>query len=434
MNGDSNENYLIYDSNQGSIVEKDIRLELNSGVQWIELEDLKNLKNVNPDSIKVEPENMNADEVMGIKTSVGDDLRNNIGKQIEIELTSGKTVTGILLRIENNYPSGYLVLENEDGVFYITENNINQIKTTNQTGTKVMAKIDATRSGTHDFQLRYQIDGITWDASYNLYMKDSDRSNRFSGDMIIKNPSNKNFDGNFYLISGQVMNRYVGFAESPMMDEFERSISETQKVGRMYLYDLGHLTLDQHSQQSTKYLDQRIDSKTEYLYTTFRQSGNENVQQLLSFTNDNEPLPKGTVNVYKEKDGLQVMIGQSSIDRTPAGAEVEINLGNTFDLKGETRILEENKKENNITRAGEITITNFDRSPKTVTVHYMWVFGELLNSNIDTVDRTADYIEWKVNVGANSERTIEFEVAEEIKETTVKGSKASAEKEISPGN
>jgi hypothetical protein len=435
VNGNSNENYLVYDSNQGGIVEKSISLELEQGVQWVELENVENLDNVDPDSIKLEPENSDVLEVVDIKTDFRDDIKTNIGKEVEMELTSGKTISGVLLRIEDNYPYGLMVLENDEGISYINTKNVNQIKTTGDSDSKVMARIESSGSGSFDFQLRYRVNGITWDASYDLYMKDSDSSSRFSGDMIIKNPSNTNYDGNFNLISGQVMSsRYVGFAEEreSIRDGFERSVSAPQKVGRVYKYELGQLAIDAYSRQSTKYLDKNIDSKTEFMYATSRYGRSENVRQFLTFTNNEEPLPKGTVNVYQEKDGLQVMVGQSSIERTPDGDEVEINLGSAFDLKGETEILEETRNAGNITRTGEINITNFGNSPETVTVRYMWEFGELLDSSVEPVETNADFVEWDIRVGANSDKTIEFEVAEDIRNNNVRAYSDTAEKEISP--
>jgi hypothetical protein len=66
--------------------------------------------------------------------------------------------------------------------------------------------------------------------------------------------------------------------------------------------------------------------------------GFRNLETVISFVTSEIPLPAGLVGVYRvDKDGNSTFIGEDQLYDTPPGGEVEIKVGQAFDLQGERK-------------------------------------------------------------------------------------------------
>ncbi len=103
---------------------------------------------------------------------------------------------------------------------------------------------------------------------------------------------------------------------------------------------------------------------------------NDKVQVLMEFKNDEKsnlgmPLPKGTIRVSKaDDDGSLEFIGEDSIDHTPKDEEIEVILGNAFDVTGTRTKVSSRKNTGSTSREDtyEIVIKNHKDSAVDVTV------------------------------------------------------------------
>lgn len=412
-----NEEYLIYDSGQGTLIEKTMNIQLDEGTQWVSLKNLDNQiqSSSSIKNIELEPKDSKSDiEVLEIQSQMENGLKSKIGQEVEIELTNGRRTTGNLIDINNEY----IVMEKKSESTYVKRANINRIEFTQNNDSPVKAKVSAPSDGEYGFDLRYKIDDITWEASYDLTIRDSGNyqmklSDNFKGDIVIENPTNKYLKGEFKLVSGQVMGRrYI-----PIYEESRDAsgIPAPRKVDRVYTYDLSEREIDTYSQKSVSYIDRSVDTEREYIYQTSRRRNSETVQEYLKFQNGDQPLPKGIVNIYENDEGSKVMIGQESIQRSPSNSMIELSMGSAYDLKGSTEILDRERNENNITRTMQITLKNHHKESKTVKAHYRLSDGQFVNSNIDPETINPEYVEWKIDIPAEGEELVKFTLIEKLR-------------------
>jgi len=145
------------------------------------------------------------------------------------------------------------------------------------------------------------------------------------------------------------------------------------------------------------------------------------VQNWLEFTTDEEAglgadLPAGRVRVYQEDvDGAALLIGENRIDHTPEGEEVEIFLGNAFDLVGERTQTQFNQlSQDIIEETYEIRLRNRKdedtvqiRVPERLTRGQNW---QILNNSHEFTQTSAFAIEFRVDVPAGQEVVITYTV------------------------
>ncbi|MCP4718299.1 MAG: hypothetical protein GY860_02475, partial [Desulfobacteraceae bacterium] len=160
-----------------------------------------------------------------------------------------------------------------------------------------------------------------------------------------------------------------------------------QGMSEYFLYTIeGRETIeDGWARRLLSFEAQDIGVENKYTYE-FERFGNK-VVKLLTFKNDKEnhlgetPLPGGEIKVFKKLDdaGGMVFIGSDTTQYIPVGKKVELNLGQTRDIKIIPRVME--YKKTNITfdtkgnvngfdeiRQIEIQLTNFSKVPALLEV------------------------------------------------------------------
>ncbi len=153
----------------------------------------------------------------------------------------------------------------------------------------------------------------------------------------------------------------------------------------------------------------------------YGQTGITDVRNYLEFTTNEEnglgaDLPAGRIRVYQEDiDGAALLIGENTIDHTPEGEEVEIFLGNAFDLVGERIQTNYNLLADTVLEETyEIHLRNRkDDQPVEIRVPehlFRWSNWEILNASADFNQLDSNTIEFRVEVPPQGETVITYTV------------------------
>jgi hypothetical protein len=153
----------------------------------------------------------------------------------------------------------------------------------------------------------------------------------------------------------------------------------------------------------------------------YGQTGITDVQNYLEFDTSEEnglgaDLPAGRIRVYQEDvDGAALLIGENVIDHTPEGEDIQIFLGNAFDLVGEHiqtdfRLLGVNVLEETY----EIHLRNH-KEDQTVEIRvpehlFRWSNWEILNASAEYTQIDSNTIEFRVEVSPQGEKIITYTV------------------------
>jgi hypothetical protein len=208
-----------------------------------------------------------------------------------------------------------------------------------------------------NLSLGYFTGGASWQASYQVLLGAG--SARVTGMAVVSAGTLNLKDAEVQLLAGSV-------SRAPAMDQMAKSrpmaaaareglaigeIAVEQKVGEFHLYTLpGKLTLLPGITTSTALFDPASTPYTK----TFEVHGNipywgglpqygdeEDVPVSVTYTLQrsrktdfgDRPLPGGVVRLFEPDSGGRLqLVGESSLDHTPAGEEVRLAAGNAFDL------------------------------------------------------------------------------------------------------
>ncbi|USG99564.1 DUF4139 domain-containing protein [Thermococcus argininiproducens] len=401
----------LYDSARIGVVEKTLQVELKEGINEVPLDVLEGL-NVEEVTLKPLDEKV---KVLGIisKELKGKDLiEANIGKEITIKLKSGETISGKFL----GYKDGKLAIQGN--AYYLVEpDEVAYMKMASlgeESKSNVYAIINAEEEGKYFFKLIYRVGEIGWNSRYKLYL--SDKAVLY-GYILIDNPTNKSFENTeVLLVSGEVqfyqppqviVERYY-VAEAAIGKEVPQEPIQQTKIEAFYLYKLGTVDIGAFEKKMIPYIYQESEYTKEYLYESYPYGGNQDIYEIVSLKTK-EVLPRGIVEIYKELEDKNVLIGEQMIDHTPKGDILRLKLGRDIDLKGKTEVLEERHGERYGYYKIRVTVENFGEESKEVIVrHYKWR-GKILESSVSPVSETANYVEFKITVNPGEKKEIIFE-------------------------
>lgn len=400
----------LYDSAKIGVVEKTIQVELKKGINEVPLEMLKGLQ-IDEVTLKPLDEKVKVLGVVGKELKGKDLVEANIGKEITIKLKSGETLSGKFL----GYKDGKIAIQG-DSYYLISSEEIAYMKIASigeDSTAEVYAIVNAEEDGKYFFKLIYRVGGIGWSSRYKLYLGDKAE---FYGYVVIDNPTNKSFENtDVLLVSGDVQ-----FYQPPqiIMDGYYALEAATKEVPQQpiqrikleafYLYKLGTIDIEAFEKKLIPYIYQESKFTREYLYESYPYGGSQDVYEILSLKTS-EVLPRGVVEIYKEMEDKNVLIGEQMIDHTAKGDILRLKLGRDVDLKGKTEVLEEKHGERYSYYKIKVTIENFGKESREVIVrHYKWR-GKILESSVSPIVETANYVEFKVTVNPGEKEEIIFD-------------------------
>lgn len=443
-------NLTIY--NQGTALVQDRRtFALQAGVSTLDFTDVAASIDATSVSFKslTDPNGTSVLEQNYVYDLVGSGalLERYLDQQIEIVTEDGTTFSGQLLSGRN----GEIILKQADGqVTVVSQSVIRDLRfpalpdglITRPTLRWLLDSL----GGDQQVELTYLTGGLNWTADYIFLLANDNTALDLNGWITLTNTSGATFeDAKLKLVAGDV-NRLpqpqdMGFADGMVAAEYERN--EVDKVeqrdfNEYKLYEIPRpvTVADNETKQVEFVSGANIPARTFFVYEGggyfggyygpitdqyYGQTGITDVQNWLEFTtgadnNLDAALPAGRVRVYQEDvDGSALLIGENSIDHTPKGEDVQIYLGNSFDLVGERK--QTNfvfLSSNVIEETFEIRLRN-RKEDQAVEIRvpehlYRWSNWEILNSSDPFTKTNSATAEFRVTVEPGEEKVITYTV------------------------
>jgi len=292
----------------------------------------------------------------------------------------------------------------------------------------------ASQAGKRNILTTYLTGGLTWKADYVAYVNADDDSVNLKGWTTINNTSGTSYPnatlklvaGDVHVVSSQTKRGYNDDYEAPvMMAESNAGGFEEESFFEYHLYSLGRKTnLKDNQQKQISLINAKdVSVKKEFVFDANKDS--EKVRVMLGTKNSKDnglgiPLPKGVIRVYKQdSEGHLQFIGEDKIDHTPKDEDVEIFLGNAFDITAK-RTVQDSKSTGNLLNIGkrcssqniEVNLKNHKKDDVSVKVaeHFWGSSVSILNSNYESEKEDEYTYNFRVPVNADDESTLKFTV------------------------
>ncbi len=372
-------------------------------------------------------------------------LQRYLDQRIVVIATDGTEYTGQLLSGRN----GEIILRQDDGqVIVISLTNVRDMRFPDLPGGLITRPtlrwlVQSAEAGEQQVQLTYLTSGINWTADYNVLLATDNTSLDLNGWITLTNGSGTAYtDAQVKLIAGDV-NRLPDYDEAvemelraaaaepaPLADVAQRNFNEYQ------LYEINRpVTVGANETKQVEFVSgTNIPARTFFVYDAsmpfygspvmdqyYGQTGITDVRNYLEFTTDEDgglgaDLPAGRIRVYQEDvDGAALLIGENRIDHTPEGEDVQIYLGNAFDLVGSrTQTNYHLLASNVLEETYEIRLRNRKDSGSVeirVPEHlFRWSNWEIVDASHPYTQLNSSTIEYRVDVPAGGETVITYTV------------------------
>jgi hypothetical protein len=373
-------------------------------------------------------------------------LRRYIDQPIEVITDDGTTYSGVLLSA-----SGEIILRSEGGqVVIVAQDAIRDIRFPELPGgllTRPTLRwlLDSATGGEQQVELTYLTNGMSWTADYILLLGEGNTSLDLNGWITLSNTSGASYtDALVKLVAGDVNRlpqpemRGDVLMEAAAVPMAQDAAVEQREFYEYQLYEIARpVTVSNNETKQVEFVTGAdIPANTFYVYEGagpfygyygpisdqyYGQSGITDVQNYLEFTTGSEggleaDLPAGRVRVYQEDvDGAALLIGENSIDHTPRGEDVQLYLGNAFDLVGErTQTSFQIISSNVIEETFEIRLRN-RKDDETVEIRvpehlYRWSNWEIINASQAFTQENSSTIEFRAMVEPGGETVITYTV------------------------
>jgi len=439
--------------NEGSALVRDQRqFELSQGINDVEFTDVASM--MDPTSVLfkslTDPTGTTVLEQNYVYDLVNTSalLEKYLDQPIRVVTTDGLTYEGTLLSGRDN-----IILEDENGeVQVITSSATRQFSFPELpdgliTRPTLEWKLVAGQAGEHDVEITYLTYGMTWQADYVLLLSEDSSSLDLDGWVTLNNSSGAAYeDAQLKLIAGDLQRVQEAGLSAPTA-EFERveedyyaAPVEEREFFEYHLYEVPRpVTLRNNESKQIEFVTAAsvpsdkffvydgLQCQNSYWYCSFYGSfqndpsygtqSNPKVMVMVEFDTDNveADLPRGSVRLYQEDiDGAALLIGEQQIDHTPEGEILQLYVGDAFEIVGQ-RIQTDfrNPSHNVVEEDFEITIRNHkDEAVQVRVVEHLlrWREWRILRSNKDYTKQDSDTIEFLVNIPADGETTVTYNV------------------------
>ena len=287
----------------------------------------------------------------------GSALRRSVGKRLVFRLPPGPagsrdTISALVLGVDP------LRLQLPDGRISFTQPGI-PLYPPDVVVAEPTANLSVRSAhGLDKLRLGYFTAGASWQASYQVMLGRADA--RVTGMAVLASQSLRAEDAEVHLLAGEVGQAQPKRPPQPLMREMRVAAADAmaanqfageQRVGEFHLYSLGGRTTLLPGLTTSVALFQPAQVKHERNYIVhgdvpywgfLPQQGEETeppveVEYTLTRPRKTDfgdrPLPGGIARIYQPDSagGLQ-LVGEASIDHTPAGNDVKLSAGNAFDI------------------------------------------------------------------------------------------------------
>lgn len=449
----------IYNQNFGLV--RDTRtINLSNGVNYLRIGDVAS--QIDPTSVSFESTTAPNQVVVREQNYQYDlidpntILRKSVGKTLKFRqyLQSGtvREITGTLLNSPevtvadasggNSMRYQGLVIRTADGIVLQPEGviEIAELPPGLVSTPSLLWKLETTKSGTHQTELRYQTSGMNWHADYVAVMNEADNGLDLTSWVTLDNKSGATYDNAaLKLMAGdvhrvQTRGRFAGgggimaMAESAPPPQFQE-----QSFAEYHLYTLqGKTTLrDNETKQMSLFNASNIPVKKLFVFdsnqnemipmeesdggSTTKSKVNVKIEVANSDANHlGMPMPKGKVRVYKkDADGALQFIGEDEIDHTARDEKIRLYIGDAFDVVGERKQVTQTRVSDHETRETyEISIRNHKKTAAPVTIiEHTWGDWKILQQSHPSTRKDSRTFEFNVDVPANGEVKVNYTIS-----------------------
>ena len=325
-----------------------------------------------------------------------------------------------------SYSDGILI-QTDEGIVSLNPNKIVFPKLPENLWVKptLVWKLFSSVEGNRNTQTSYLTDGIQWHAEYIAKVNADDSRMDFTGWVSIDNKSGTSYpDTKLKLVAGDV-HRVTDYRYNEMYDAvYESAVSPKaggfaeEELFEYHMYTLSRTTdvMNNQVKQISLLASENVPTKKVF-YFDGRNQGTK-VLVKLNFKNSESqglglPLPKGTVRVYKEdSDGQLQFVGEDTIDHTPEDEEVNLYLGDAFDVVGEWKETESvNVAKGRYRNSYAIELRNHkDTAVEVVVNEYVGSSWTVTAKSDEFTKKNSSEIEFIVNVPANGSKTVTYTV------------------------
>ena len=277
-----------------------------------------------------------------------------IGKELDVTLEDGKTLSGKLLTASKN-----IVLMNATGeVNIINWESVRDITFPKLPEGLILKPslfwlLDVQRGGKQNLEISYLTTGLSWEAKYVAVSNKDDTKLSVDGWVILNNKCGMSFpDARLKLVAGKVHRVKKEIRRKALMELTAAKAREPQFAEEAFfeyhLYTLNRTTTLKDNESKEITLFPTADVSVNKIFT-YEPTRSNQVRVELEFKNSKAsglgmPLPGGIVRVYKEdREGMLKFVGEDKLEHTPRDEKVRIYLGDAFDVVGE-RIVKEHRK------------------------------------------------------------------------------------------
>jgi len=349
-------------------------------------------------------------------------LERYLEQPITVVMEGGNAHSGRLVAVEG----ASLVLVTSDATLSLSREQVERIEfpelpgglTTRPT---LVWSVEAEGSGAREATLSYLTGGIQWHAEYVALVNETDDALELSAWVSLENHSGASYENaGLQLVAGDIhramprprgdMLATDGIAMKGAMEFQEESFFEYH----LYTLDERVTVKDRQTKQVTLFPTASVAA----VKKSYRYRGGERPTVLLSFENSKKngvgmALPRGKVRVFKEdsRGGAQ-LVGEDFVDHTPRDEEVELTLGEVFDVAVERKITDVRQLGPRVNEQDvEVVVRNHkDTAIEVIVEERFWGDWEILQSSHTWKKESAFEVHFTVPVPADGTSTLTFKV------------------------
>ena len=280
--------------------------------------------------------------------------------------------------------------------------------------------VEAARAGPVPVRLSYLTPGLGWTSDYVALFDEKAGSIDVQGWVTLTNNTGTTFTrADTLLVAGNVggaANRFASLGADAAVEQAGTETGTRQRLVDFYLYPLAERTTIATAQQKqVSFLDVKAAAaRKAYEFSNGWLGGNDvprSAATAIKFSTSRagglgDQLPAGTVRVYmRDARGDPQFIGENTIPHTPMGSSMSIRTGEAFDVKVKVVVADRTRLSNRRWRTRmTYTVSNARDVPVTVDVAQDGLWGDvrIAEQSLTGERVSADRVEWKVPVAANS--------------------------------
>ncbi len=361
-------------------------------------------------------------------------FQRNIENDVTIQTEDGRTINGVLLAYDGN-----LVIQTHEGIVIVNnpvEVRFDELPEGLITRPTLRWLLINNEEGQHECEMSYLTSGMRWNANYVAIVGQNDDVLDLTGWVTINNNSGASYtDAMLKLVAGEihrVQPDYGMYARNalaaPQAGYGGGGGFEEESFFEYHLYTLQRpaTVLNNQQKQISLLEGEGIGVNKIFVFEPghYYYSGDTmeaDIQVRLQFMNSESnglgiPLPKGILRVYKEdSSGALQFIGEDSIDHTPRDEEIEIFLGEAFDIVGE-RIIMDRREIRHDTWEYDVEVTIRNHKDERVEITYwdhVWGDWEVRISSHEYEQKDASTVEFIIPVDADGETVLTYTIRRE---------------------